>query len=59
MNVVEKELKEFKMEKANQKAISKASWRDLFTKRHLVRALIVAVVIRVSPQLSGFVDISF
>lgn len=53
MDLVNKEIEELEDEKEKQEASSTTSWRDLFTKRPLVRALIVTAGIQIAQQLSG------
>lgn len=53
MDLVNKEMDELEEEKEKLETESKASWRDLFTKRPLVRALIVTIGIQIAQQLSG------
>lgn len=57
MNLVNKELEELEEEKQNQTVNQAATWTDLFTKRPLVRALIVTVGIQLAQQFSGKFDV--
>ena len=51
--LVHNEMAELEEEKLKMSQVKEVSWSDMFTKRHLVRPLVVTVGVQLLQQFSG------